>query len=200
MHPLEALHGDLGVICPCSSSTPSSSPASAASSACDALLLISHSGSTAELMRLLPIVRQRVRATIAITRDPDSILARGCTSWLDAGTGRIIPSPGAAGAEEFLTDEADSVLPAPTSSVVTALAIGDALALSLSRLRIGWGKGGKERRTDFLRCHPGYDLPLSQFFSLGTVTDSVTFYSGPLGIMLGREVRGVNTPTPAAST
>lgn len=78
-------------------------------------------------------------------------------SWLDAGTGRTIPARSESGGnEEHLTDEADSVLPAPTSSVVTALAIGDAVALSLSRMRIGWSKGGKERRMDFLRSHPGY--------------------------------------------
>lgn len=57
-----------------------------------------------------------------------------------------------------MTDEADSALPAPTSSVVTALAVGDALALSLSKLRIGWSKGGKDRRAEFLRCHPGGQL------------------------------------------
>ncbi|SCV68451.1 BQ2448_572 [Microbotryum intermedium] len=153
LHPLEALHGDLGVICPCSPNSP-----------CDALLMISHSGATAELMRLLPIIRPRVRTLIAVTRDRDSVLARACTGWLDAGTGASTKSAG-----EKVTDEADSALPAPTSSVVAALAIGDAVALTLSKMRIGWGRDGKARRADFLRCHPG----------------------GQLGIELGREGRGV---------
>lgn len=142
LHPLEALHGDLGVVCPCSPSSP-----------CDTLLMISHSGATAELMRLLPIVRPRVRSLIAVTRDPDSVLARSCHGWLDAGTG-VYP----AGMPKGTTDEADSALPAPTSSVVSALAIGDALALTLSRLKIGWDADGKERRLQFFHCHPGGQL------------------------------------------
>lgn len=144
LHPLEALHGDLGVVCPCNPSVP-----------CDAAILLSHSGATAELMRLLPILRPRVRTMIAITRDPDSILARGCAHWLDAGTGAYA---GGMKDGEKVTDEADSALPAPTSSVITALAIGDAVALSLSRMRLGWDKGGKARRAAFLRCHPGGQL------------------------------------------
>ncbi|GAA5834867.1 hypothetical protein JCM11251_002046 [Rhodosporidiobolus azoricus] len=156
LHPLEALHGDLGVVCSCTPAQP-----------CDTLLMISHSGATAELMRLLPIIRPRVRSLVAVTRDPDSVLARSCHGWLDAGTG-VYPQ----GLPKGTTDEADSALPAPTNSVVTALAIGDALALSLSRLKIGWEKDGKDRRHAFFHCHPG----------------------GQLGLQLGREGRGVDVP------
>ncbi|GAA5898630.1 hypothetical protein JCM5296_005945 [Sporobolomyces johnsonii] len=162
LHPLEALHGDIGVVCACSPSTP-----------CDTLLMISHSGATAELMRLLPFIRPRVRSLVAITRDPESVLARACHGWLDAGTGVY---PGAKGGGT--TDEADSALPAPTSSVVSALAVADALALTLSRLRIGWDAEGKNRRGHFFHCHPG----------------------GQLGIQLGREGRGVETPFPPTVT
>ncbi|GAA5980951.1 hypothetical protein JCM10908_003928 [Rhodotorula pacifica] len=170
LHPVEALHGDLGLICPCSPATP-----------CDTVFLISHSGATAELMRLLPIVRPRVRSLIAVTRDPESVLASSCHGWLDAGTG-VNP----AGLPKATTDEADSALPAPTSSVVSALAIGDALALTLSRLRTGWDADAKRRREEFYHCHPG----------------------GQLGIQLGREGRGIETTSagklqpavPAAST
>lgn len=143
LHPVEALHGDLGCICPCSPHSP-----------CDSLLLISHSGATAELMRLIPIVRNRVKSLIAITSNPDSILAKACSGWLDAGTGAYVPSLEENNGEAA-TDEADSALPAPTSSVVAALAIGDAMALSLSRLRVGWNATGKERRQAFLFSHPG---------------------------------------------
>ncbi|GAA6006576.1 hypothetical protein JCM10207_004980 [Rhodosporidiobolus poonsookiae] len=160
LHPLEALHGDLGVVCSCTPSHP-----------CDTLLMISHSGATAELMRLLPIVRPRVRSLVAVTRDPESVLAKSCHGWLDAGTG-VYPE----GLPKGTTDEADSALPAPTNSVVTALAIGDALALTLSRLKIGWDKDGKDRRAEFFHCHPG----------------------GQLGIQLGREGRGVDIPSSAA--
>ncbi|TKA52716.1 hypothetical protein B0A53_04169 [Rhodotorula sp. CCFEE 5036] len=151
LHPVEALHGDLGLICSCSPASP-----------CDTVFLISHSGATAELMRLLPIVRPRVRSLVAITRDPESVLASSCHGWLDAGTG-VNP----AGLPKATTDEADSALPAPTSSVVSALAIGDALALTLSRLRTGWDADTKRRREEFYHCHPG----------------------GQLGIQLGREGR-----------
>ncbi|KAM0793286.1 hypothetical protein ACM66B_000747 [Microbotryomycetes sp. NB124-2] len=164
MHPVEALHGDLGCICPCSPSMP-----------CDALLLVSHSGATAELMRLLSIVRPRVRHLVAVTRDPESVLARACGGWLDAGTGAYV-GPTRDGGHNF-TDEADSLLPAPTSSVVCVLAIGDALGLTLSRLRNGWDKDGKGRRADFFRCHPG----------------------GQLGIELGREGRGLEPATSMAN-
>ncbi|BGP12556.1 hypothetical protein JCM10213v2_000473 [Rhodosporidiobolus nylandii] len=156
LHPLEALHGDLGVVCSCTPTTP-----------CDTLLMISHSGATAELMRLLPIIRPRVRSLVAVTRDPDSVLAKSCHGWLDAATG-VYPE----GLPKGTTDEADSALPAPTNSVVTALAMGDALALTLSRLKIGWAKDGKDRRAEFFHCHPG----------------------GQLGIKLGREGRGVEVP------
>ncbi|GAA6031962.1 hypothetical protein JCM8097_003363 [Rhodosporidiobolus ruineniae] len=158
LHPLEALHGDLGVVCSCTSSSP-----------CDTLLMISHSGATAELMRLLPIIRPRVRSLVAVTRDPESVLAKSCHGWLDAATG-VYPE----GLPKGTTDEADSALPAPTNSVVTALAMGDALALTLSRLKIGWEKDGKDRRQEFFHCHPG----------------------GQLGIQLGREGRGVDAPSP----
>lgn len=142
LHPVEAMHGDLGLICSCSPASP-----------CDTVFLISHSGATAELMRLLPIVRPRVRSLVAITRDPESVLASSCHGWLDAGTG-VNP----AGLPKATTDEADSALPAPTSSVVSALAIGDALALTLSRLRTGWDADTKRRREEFYHCHPGGQL------------------------------------------
>lgn len=136
------MHGDLGLICPCSPAAP-----------CDTVFLISHSGATAELMRLLPIIRPRVKSLVAVTRDPDSILASACNGWLDAGTG-----VNRSGLPKATTDEADSALPAPTSSVVSALAIGDALALTLSRLRTGWDADAKRRREDFYHCHPGGQL------------------------------------------
>lgn len=115
-------------------------------------------------MRLIPVVRPRLRYLIAVTRDPDSVLSRACTGWLDAGTGAVA---GIGGTGEKTTDEADCELPAPTSSVICGLAMGDALALCLSRLRVGWNSGGKERRKEFFKHHPG----------------------GQLGLQLGREDR-----------
>lgn len=107
-------------------------------------------------MRLLPIIRPRVRSLVAVTRDPDSVLARASNGWLDSGTGVYPAQKGPAGVGT--TDEADSALPAPTSSVVAALAIGDALALTLSRMKMGWHKDGKDRRSRFHYNHPGGQL------------------------------------------
>ncbi|GAA5876021.1 hypothetical protein JCM16303_006994 [Sporobolomyces ruberrimus] len=167
LHPVEALHGDIGSVCSCSTYSPT--PVAP----CDVLLLISHSGATAELMRLLPIIRPRVRSLVAVTRDPDSVLARASNGWLDSGTGVYPAQKGPAGVGT--TDEADSALPAPTSSVVAALAIGDALALTLSRMKMGWHKDGKDRRSRFHYNHPG----------------------GQLGIELGREGR-ISPPSVSA--
>ena len=111
-------------------------------------------------MRLIPVVRNRVKNLIAITRDADSILAQACNGWLDAGTGRSVPTPEQNNGEKA-TDEADCALPAPTSSVVAAMAVGDAVALCLSRMRVGWQEGGKARRLDFLTNHPGGQIGLN---------------------------------------
>lgn len=116
-------------------------------------------------MRLIPVVRSRLRTLIAVTRDPDSILARACTGWLDAGTGAATGtscSPG--GTNEKTTDEADSELPAPTSSVICGLAMGDALALCLSKTRLGWEAEGRDRRKEFFKFHPGGQLVSNYYF------------------------------------
>jgi len=118
VHPGEAFHGDLGMIKPE-----------------DAVLMISNSGETEELIRLLPFLVEQGNAVIAMTGKLNSTLARHAPSVLDVG----------------VEMEACSNNLAPTSSTTAALVMGDALAVALSSIR-----GFKPE--DFARFHPGGSL------------------------------------------
>lgn len=97
----------------------------------DFVILISNSGESEELLLLLPLLRQRQVGTLAITGNPQGRLAKGTDLQLDASVEK----------------EACPLGLAPTASVVAALALADALALSLS-LRKGFSQ------EDFARHHP----------------------------------------------
>lgn len=118
MHAAEAVHGDLGVYCPG-----------------DPTILLSRSGATAELVRLLPVLRQFRSPLIAILGNLRSPLARQADVVLDG----------------FVANEADFLDLAPTSSSIAALALGDALAIALMRAR-------DFRAEDFARLHPAGQL------------------------------------------
>jgi arabinose-5-phosphate isomerase len=118
VHPGEAFHGDLGMIQP---------P--------DVLLLISNSGETEELIRLLPFLKQQGNALVAMTGRRESTLGRAADVVLDIG----------------VESEACSNNLAPTSSTTATLVMGDALAVTLSQLK-GF------RPEDFARFHPGGSL------------------------------------------
>jgi arabinose-5-phosphate isomerase len=115
MHPADAVHGDVGVVVPG-----------------DAVLAISYSGETEELLRLLEILKRLDVALIAMTGHRDSTLARHALISLDVG----------------IAAEASPLGLVPTASTTAALAMGDALAMALV-----------ERRgftlEDFARIHPG---------------------------------------------
>lgn len=129
LHPVEALHGDLGSISPYG---------------VDTVILISYSGRTSELLHLLNHLRQRrVHACISLS-SPDSALAEACDVNIDVSLEN--------------DEEAEDCVPAPTSSVVTALAALDALALTLLRLKTGWHSHISERRKAFGLHHPGGSL------------------------------------------
>jgi len=115
LHAAEAVHGDLGIYTPG-----------------DPSILISKSGSTAELLRLVPILRQFRSPLIAIVGNPKSPLARQADIVMDARVER----------------EADTLNLAPTCSTTVALALGDALAVSLMHAR-------QFSLQDFARYHPG---------------------------------------------
>ncbi len=118
LHAVEAVHGDLGMITPQ-----------------DVLILISHSGETAEIVNLLPHLKQFHCPLISITGRPGSTLALASTVHLDTG----------------VRTEADSRGLAPTSSTTATIAIGDALALTLADMR-GF------TRKNFGKFHPGGSL------------------------------------------
>ncbi len=101
----------------------------------DTALLISHSGETEEVIHLVPHLRRAGVSIIALVGQLDSTLARSADVALDVS----------------VKSEACPNNLAPTSSALAALAMGDALAVSLMRRR-GFGSG------DFARFHPGGTL------------------------------------------
>jgi len=110
-----ALHGDLGLL-----------------SDGDAVIALSYSGETLELLDLLPYVKRFRVKLIAITGELDSTLAKEADAILDTSVSR----------------EACPLNLAPTSSSTAMLVMGDALAMSLLDAR-----GFTE--DDFARFHPG---------------------------------------------
>jgi len=115
LHPAEAFHGDLGMI-----------------GRDDIILLISYSGNTEEILRLLPFLKSQDNTIISMTGNPDSILATQTHFHLN------IQVP----------DEACPLSLAPTSSTTATLVMGDALAVALMEAR-GF------QQEDFARFHPG---------------------------------------------
>ena len=113
-----ALHGDLGLL-----------------SDGDAVLALSYSGETRELLDLMPFIKRFEVQVIAITGKPDSTLARLSEVTLDTSVER----------------EACPLNLAPTSSSTAMLVMGDALAMVLLESR-----GFTEE--DFARFHPGGSL------------------------------------------
>ena len=130
LHPSEALHGDLGIY-----------------SKGDPTIFLSRSGSTQELLNLIPIVRQFNAPIIAMVGNLSSPLAQTADYVLDAG----------------ITKEADPWGFVPTSSTTLALALGDALACTLMQAR-GF------QREDFLKFHPGGQLGKSLSKCVGDLT------------------------------
>ncbi|HEX5105606.1 MAG TPA: KpsF/GutQ family sugar-phosphate isomerase [Pirellulaceae bacterium] len=118
VHPAEAIHGDLGRI-----------------HADDVALVLSFSGNTEEIVRILPALTQLGVPVVAVTGQPDSPLGRAAAVTLDLGPIREACPHGLA----------------PTASTTAMLALGDALALVLSRMR-GFTPD------DFARFHPGGNL------------------------------------------
>lgn len=118
LHPVDSVHGDLGIV-----------------GDDDVAILISKSGETEELVRLLQHLTRFGVRTIALTGVADSTLAKHADVALDA----------------WVREEACPHGLAPTSSTTAALAIGDALAVALLE-----EKGF--RREDFARLHPGGSL------------------------------------------
>jgi arabinose-5-phosphate isomerase len=118
VHPGEASHGDIGMI-----------------TRDDAVLALSNSGETGEILTIVPVIKRLGVPLIAFTGNPKSELARLATVHLDIG----VPA------------EACPLNLAPTASTTAALAVGDALAVALLKAR-----GFTEE--DFARSHPSGSL------------------------------------------
>jgi arabinose-5-phosphate isomerase len=118
LHPAEAVHGDLGIYTPG-----------------DPTVMISKNGTSAELLALVPLLREFHSPLIGILGNGASPLAAQLDVLLDASVER----------------EADPNNLAPTASAVTALAMGDALAIALMRAR-------NFTPEEFGRFHPGGQL------------------------------------------
>jgi len=118
MHAAEAIHGDLGIYNPG-----------------DPTILISKSGNTEELVKLIPILKEFKSPLIAIVGNVDSFIAKNSDIVLN-GT---------------VEKEIDPLGVVPTTSSLVALAIGDALA-SVLMVQRGFDK------KDFARNHPGGEL------------------------------------------
>src|SRR2546421_4881040 len=125
MHPVEAVHGDLGMVVKG-----------------DLVLALSASGETEEILRLLATIKRLQVPLIALTCD-EIQSERGKISTLAAAADVALDCS--------VAREACSLGLAPTASTTTMLALGDALAVTLSERR-----GFKEE--DFANLHPGGKL------------------------------------------
>jgi arabinose-5-phosphate isomerase len=101
----------------------------------DVVLAVSHSGETEELLRLLESIRRIGARLVALTGNPRSTLARAADVTLDCG----------------IAEEACPMNLVPTASTTAALAMGDALAMTLL-VRKGF------REEHFASLHPGGKL------------------------------------------
>lgn len=113
-HPVDALHGDLGMV-----------------QEGDVAILLSKSGSTQEIVNLVPYLKMRKAYIIAIVGNMQSFLSHNADIALDAS----------------VEQEACPFNLAPTSSAIVALALGDALAIACMKLK-------KVTIEDFSRLHP----------------------------------------------
>jgi arabinose-5-phosphate isomerase len=118
VHPGEAFHGDLGMI-----------------KEGDIVLMISYSGETEELVRLIPFLKHQENIIIALAGNRESTLSKYADVTLDISVER----------------EACSINLAPTSSTTAMLVMGDALAVTLAKLN-------NFQPEDFAKFHPGGNI------------------------------------------
>jgi arabinose-5-phosphate isomerase len=118
LHPGEAFHGDLGMV-----------------STNDLVILISYSGETDEILKLIPFLEWNKNTIIALTGNPGSTVAKNSNYHLNIS----------------IKQEACPLALAPTSSTTATLVMGDALAVALMESR-------QFQHEDFARFHPGGSL------------------------------------------
>lgn len=118
LHPTDALHGDLGMV-----------------RKEDVVIIISKSGATDEISKLLPMLKRLGVKLIAMSGNPDSLLVKESDIFLNI----------------FVKEEACPYDLAPTASTTATLVMGDALSVALLQKR-----GFTEE--DFALLHPGGSL------------------------------------------
>ena len=118
LHPAEAFHGDLGML-----------------KSIDVLILISYSGETEEVVKLIPSLRSFGNKIISMTGNGQSTLAKHSDIWLDISVEREVCPNNLA----------------PTTSTLATMAMGDALAVALIEAL-------NFKPMDFARYHPGGSL------------------------------------------
>ncbi|WP_152632903.1 KpsF/GutQ family sugar-phosphate isomerase [Aliarcobacter butzleri] len=118
LHPGEAYHGDLGMI-----------------EKEDILLLISNSGETDEVLKIIPFLKSQGNTTISMSGNPQSTLGKNTNYHLNIA----------------IEKEACPLSLAPMSSTTATLVMGDAIAVALMKLR-------DFRDKDFAQFHPGGSL------------------------------------------
>ncbi len=114
LHPVEALHGDIGII-----------------QNNDIVVLLSKSGSTEEIIRLIPFIKSRGAKIISIVTNIQSFLAYNSDVILEAS----------------ITQEACPFNIAPTSSTTSSIVIGDAISIIAAKIK-------NFRLEDFSKTHP----------------------------------------------
>ena len=133
LHAAEAIHGDLGVYQPG-----------------DPTIVLSKSGSTVEVLRLMPMFKRFESPVVAIVGNIDSPIALAADIVLDGS----------------VESEADPLNLMPTSSSTVSLAIGDALAAALVQAR-------QFTKEDFATYHPGGQLGRNLLLTVQDVMHSV---------------------------
>ena len=129
LHPAEAYHGDLGMI-----------------EKEDIILLISNSGETDEVLKLIPFLKSQENITISMSSNPKSTLGLNTNYHLNIAVQK----------------EACPLNLAPTSSTTATLVMGDAIAIALMRLR-------NFKDTHFAKFHPGGSLGKKLLTTVETV-------------------------------
>ncbi len=118
LHPGEAYHGDLGMI-----------------EKQDVVLLLSNSGETDEVLKLIPFLKSQGNTTISMSGNPSSTLAKNSNYHLNIAVEK----------------EACPLSLAPMSSTTATLVMGDAIAAALMKLR-------NFKDENFAKFHPGGSL------------------------------------------
>ena len=129
LHPGEAYHGDLGMV-----------------EKEDIVLLISNSGETDEVLKIIPFLKHQKNTIISMSGNPDSSLAKNTNFHLNIS----------------VNIEACPLQLAPTSSTTSTMVMGDALAVALMKLR-------DFKDVNFARFHPGGSLGKRLLQNVGNV-------------------------------